>query len=128
MDELIFKTETFEGPLELLENLIKKNKLDILEKVEMMKRHYKLLLEDKCENVASYNYEECDKDECECGFDEEYEMSVFPENPMLAQSYVPWQYMDKTFKPEANITPEDFIKYNYKCICININTSCNTCL
>lgn len=29
MDELIFKTETFEGPLELLENLIKKNKLDI---------------------------------------------------------------------------------------------------
>ena len=29
MDELIFKTETFEGPLEHLENLIKKNKLDI---------------------------------------------------------------------------------------------------
>jgi len=29
MDELIFKTESFEGPLELLENLIKKNKLDI---------------------------------------------------------------------------------------------------
>ncbi len=29
MEELIFKTETFEGPLELLEHLIKKNKLDI---------------------------------------------------------------------------------------------------
>ena len=29
--------------------------------------------------------------------DEEY--NVFPENPMLAQSYVPFQYMDKTFKP-----------------------------
>ncbi len=29
MDELIFKTESFEGPLELLEHLIKKNKLDI---------------------------------------------------------------------------------------------------
>ena len=26
-------------------------------------------------------------------------MSVFPSNPMLAQSYVPIQYMDKTFKP-----------------------------
>lgn len=34
---------------------------------------------------------------CECGFDEEY--NVFPENPMLGQSYVPIQYMDKTFKP-----------------------------
>lgn len=34
---------------------------------------------------------------CECGFDEEY--NVFPENPMLAQSYVPYQYMDKIFKP-----------------------------
>jgi len=29
MDELIFKTENFEGPLDLLEHLIKKNKLDI---------------------------------------------------------------------------------------------------
>lgn len=29
MEEMIFKTETFEGPLELLEHLIKKNKLDI---------------------------------------------------------------------------------------------------
>ena len=29
MDELIFKTESFEGPLDLLETLIKKNKLDI---------------------------------------------------------------------------------------------------
>ena len=57
------------------------------------------LLEDKCNNVCSYNYEECDDNECGCGFDEEYEMGVFPENPMLAQSYVPWQYMDKTFKP-----------------------------
>ena len=37
------------------------------------------------------------QNECECGFDEEY--NVFPENPMLGQSYVPIQYMDKTFKP-----------------------------
>ena len=52
------------------------------------------ILEDKCSNVISYeNYD----DNCGCGFDEEY--NVFPENPMLGQSYVPVQYMDKTFKP-----------------------------
>ena len=56
------------------------------------------IIEDKCDNVCSYtDYE--DNNECACGFDEEYEMNVFPDNPMLAQSYVPWQYMDKTFKP-----------------------------
>ena len=57
------------------------------------------VIEDKCNDICPYNFEECNKDECECGFDEEYEMGVFPENPMLAQSYVPWQFMDKTFKP-----------------------------
>ena len=57
------------------------------------------VIEDKCDDLCPCNYEQCEKDMCECGFDEEYEMSVFPENPMLAQSYVPWQYMDKTFKP-----------------------------
>ena len=34
---------------------------------------------------------------CGCGFDEEE--SVFPSNPMLAQSYVPIQQMNKTFTP-----------------------------
>lgn len=34
---------------------------------------------------------------CGCGFDEG--INVFPVNPMLAQSYVPIQYMDKTFTP-----------------------------
>ena len=57
------------------------------------------LIENQCDNVCPCAYEECNNDQCECGFDEEYEMSVFPENPMLAQSYVPMQYMDKTFKP-----------------------------
>ena len=57
------------------------------------------VIEDKCENVCPCNYEEYNEDQCECGFDEEYEVGVFPENPMLAQSYVPWQFMDKTFKP-----------------------------
>ena len=52
------------------------------------------IMEQSCNNVVSY---ENHASECECGFDEEY--NVFPENPMLAQSYVPMQYMDKTFKP-----------------------------
>ena len=52
------------------------------------------LIETKCDSVSSYVD---DIDSCDCGFDEE--MSVFPENPRLAQSYVPIQYMDKTFKP-----------------------------
>jgi len=36
-------------------------------------------------------------DSCECGFEEE--PSAFPSNPMLGQSYVPIQEMDKTFTP-----------------------------
>ena len=55
------------------------------------------VIEDKCNDVCPCVYEECGKNECECGFDEEY--NVFPENPMLGQSYVPIQYMDQTFKP-----------------------------
>ena len=53
------------------------------------------ILEDTCDNVVSYSDDMYDS--CNCGFDEE--LSLFPENPMLAQSYVPIQYMDKTFKP-----------------------------
>jgi len=56
------------------------------------------MIESKCDNICPINYEE-NTNSCECGFDEEYEIGVFPNNPMLAQSYVPWQYMDKTFKP-----------------------------
>ena len=52
------------------------------------------MLEKQCSNVNSY---EDYSNGCDCGFEEEY--SVFPEDPMLAQSYVPYQYMDKTFKP-----------------------------
>ena len=51
-------------------------------------------MEQSCNNVVSYENHVSD---CGCGFDEEY--NVFPENPMLAQSYVPIQYMDRTFKP-----------------------------
>ena len=39
-------------------------------------------------------------DDCKCGYDtENSNKNVFPENPVLGQSYVPIQYMDKTFKP-----------------------------
>jgi len=56
------------------------------------------LMEKKCNDVMSVSeYYDYDDEDCECGFDDEN--SVFPENPMLAQSYVPWQTMDKTFKP-----------------------------
>ena len=52
------------------------------------------LLETSCNNVyTTNNYE----NNCECGFDDE--IDVFPSKPMLAQSYVPWQYMDETYKP-----------------------------
>lgn len=52
-------------------------------------------MENSCNNVYSpieYN------DDCECGFGDE-ELDVFPSNSMLAQSYVPIQFMDRTFKP-----------------------------
>lgn len=52
------------------------------------------IMETQCDNINSYeNY----FDNCSCGFDEG--MDVFPENPMLGQSYVPFQYMERTFKP-----------------------------
>ena len=44
-------------------------------------------------NMMNYN------ENCNCGFDDDEEKDVFPENPMLAQSYVPIQFMDETFKP-----------------------------
>lgn len=54
---------------------------------------------DICKCVKSCNNKE--EDECACGFDEEF--SVFPENPMFGQSYVPWQVMDKVYKPEIGL-------------------------
>ena len=55
------------------------------------------MIEDVCDNVEQYPMVNM-QNECECGFDDE-EMDVFPKNPMLAQSYVPIQYIEKTFKP-----------------------------
>ena len=59
------------------------------------------LIEDKCDDVCPCEYEECDQDNCECGFDEED--NLFPENPMFGQSYVPWQTMNKTFTPRVGL-------------------------
>lgn len=51
---------------------------------------------DECGVKADY-YTAHNDDACNCGF--ESGESVFPENPMLAQSYVPIQFLDKTFTP-----------------------------
>ena len=56
------------------------------------------IIEDVCNDcgtVAQFTREKND-DSCNCGFEEE---SPFPTNPMFGQSYVPIQYMDKTFTP-----------------------------
>ena len=55
-------------------------------------------IEDTCVHVQNI---QDTQDSCECGFDEVN--NVFPENPMLAQSYVPWQTMEKTFIPSVGL-------------------------
>lgn len=54
------------------------------------------IIENACKNI------ECNQDyneNCSCGFDDDNRANVFPENPMLGQSYVPIQTMGETFKP-----------------------------
>ena len=53
-------------------------------------------IEKACQNV-DYCDNDYDDDDCECGFDSEKD--IFPTNPMLGQSYVPIQHMNKTFTP-----------------------------
>lgn len=55
------------------------------------------LLEKKCNNVYCDNQKY--NENCSCGFDDDNYDDVFPENPMLAQSYVPTQFLNETFKP-----------------------------
>ena len=57
-----------------------------------------LLENNSCSNINSFNIDFYN-DDCACGFDEE--CNGFPENPMLAQSYVPMQTLNKTFTPCA---------------------------
>lgn len=40
-------------------------------------------------------------DKCDCGF--ENDPTVFPENFMYGQSYVPIQYINEIFKPEVGL-------------------------
>ena len=62
-------------------------------------------LEDICDDVNNDNTNNCcntnccemNQYDCDCGFYEAEQ--VFPMNPMLAQSYVPMQKMNKTFTP-----------------------------
>lgn len=63
---------------------------------------------DACDYETICNYDMhtkcCDKNDycdCDCGYDDDNDCcgNIFPYNPMYAQSYVPFQYMDKTFKP-----------------------------
>ena len=98
-------------------------------------------LEDVCDDVKN-EYEDCNckmKNSCKCGFDEED--SLFPMNPMLAQSYVPIQYMQKTFTPccglkNGTLFPELVSPY-YPCQSVEdieylrrrnmIGKGCNSC-
>lgn len=60
------------------------------------------VIETACNNCGVtadyYTANNSNDNACDCGFEEQGE-SVFPQNPMLAQSYVPIQTMDKTFTP-----------------------------
>ena len=48
-------------------------------------------------NTVSNNLSISDDDSCDCGFNKSE--SLFPENPMFGQSYVPIQTLNKTFVP-----------------------------
>ena len=63
------------------------------------KNYDKKVIETACNEcgVTADFYTEKKHDACECGFNEED--SMFPQNPMLAQSYVPIQTLNKTFTP-----------------------------
>lgn len=56
-------------------------------------------METACSYVQSLA--DINSNECDCGFDEGN--SIFPDNPVLGQSYVPWQNMDRTFTPEVGL-------------------------
>ena len=73
------------------------------------------MLENSCNNVG--NHEKNYNENCSCGFDDNTSGNVFPENPMLAQSYVPVQTLNETFKPciglkNGTIFPELVSPYN----------------
>ncbi|MDO5556729.1 MAG: spore coat associated protein CotJA [Clostridia bacterium] len=56
------------------------------------------LFEKSCNNVEPISDYNCN---CSCGFDNEY--SAFPANYMYGQSYVPFQQLNNTFRPEIGL-------------------------
>ena len=74
------------------------------------KNYNEKVIEDICENSGTKAEYKCEctnnsgntincncKEDCKCGF--ETEESLFPENPIFGQSYVPIQKLNKTFVP-----------------------------
>ena len=74
------------------------------------KNYNEKVIEDICENSGTKAEYKCNssnnyanimncncQEDCKCGFDTEE--SLFPENPMFGQSYVPIQKLNKTFTP-----------------------------
>ena len=59
------------------------------------------MFETVCNNAGECCCKNQYNNDCSCGFDEEDD--VFPTNPMLAQSYVPIQKMQKTFIPSVGL-------------------------
>lgn len=55
------------------------------------------ILEDSCNNVSANNTDF--NTNCSCGFDDDTQKDIFPSCPMLAQSYVPTQFMNETLRP-----------------------------
>lgn len=51
--------------------------------------------------VSNNDINDNNSNSCDCGFD--MQESVFPKNPVLAQSYVPIQKLDKTFIPSVGL-------------------------
>ena len=74
-----------------------------IKRYSCMNNQNELCEKENLESACQNEYCKCDEYDnyCECGFDED--QSVFPENPMLGQSYVPIQHMDKTFKPNIGL-------------------------
>lgn len=58
--------------------------------------------ENEEETLPCTNMSKLSKMDCMCGFDNDAD-STFPANPMLAQSYVPIQKMNKVFTPEVGL-------------------------
>ena len=66
---------------------------------DVVASEYDNYYENHCSNVGNNNFNMYD--DCACGFESGY--NPFPENPVLAQSYVPIQRMNKTFKPSVGL-------------------------